>query len=40
MDPELPDYDADEDLELKPDDSVFDDYAAELNAAKEAFGSW
>lgn len=27
---DVPDYDADEDLELEPDDSVFDAYAAEL----------
>lgn len=38
VDPDLPGEDDDEDLELEPDDSVFDEYAAELNAAAELFG--
>lgn len=35
---DVPDYDADEDLELQPDDAAFDRYASELKAAAEAFG--
>lgn len=36
---DVPDYDADEDLQLEPDDSAFDAYAAELDVAAEAFGA-
>jgi len=36
-DPDVPDYDDGEDLEgVEPDDSVFEQYAAELEAAAEA----
>lgn len=34
---DVPDYDADEDTGLPPDPEAFAAYAAELDAAKEAF---
>lgn len=36
--PDIPDYDADEDVGLPPDDLDFIVYGVELDAAKEAFG--